>query len=193
MERNSNKIVSSDNESLILVDKEDNEIGHLSKVECHKNEGVLHRAFSIFLFNDKGHLLIQKRSSQKKLWPLYWSNTCCSHPREGEDILDAAMRRLEDELGINGIHLEYLYKFSYQASYKDIGSENEMCSVFIGSINGDVIFNANEIESIRFIDCESLEQEMHLNSDYTPWFKMEWRAIKEKHSMELEKYIKAFL
>ncbi len=96
MERNSNKIVSSDNESLILVDLEDNEIGHLSKVECHKNEGVLHRAFSIFLFNDKGHLLIQKRSSQKKLWPLYWSNTCCSHRREGEDILDAAMRRLED-------------------------------------------------------------------------------------------------
>ena len=189
MERNSNKIVSSDNESLILVDKEDNEIGHLSKVECHKNEGVLHRAFSIFLFNDKGHLLIQKRSSQKKLWPLYWSNTCCSHPREGEDILDAAMRRLEDELGINGIHLEYLYKFSYQASYKDIGSENEMCSVFIGSINSDVIFNVTEIESIRFIDCESLEQEMHLNSDYTPWFKMEWRAIKDKYSMELEKYI----
>ena len=99
------------------------------------------------------------------------------------------MRRLEDELGINGIHLEYLYKFSYQVSYKDIGSENEMCSVFIGSINGDVIFNATEIESIRFIDCESLEQEMHLNSDYTPWFKMEWRTIKDKYSTELEKYI----
>ena len=99
------------------------------------------------------------------------------------------MRRLEDELGINGVHLEYLYKFSYQAGYKDVGSENEMCSVFIGSINGDVIFNANEIESIRFIDCESLEQKMHLSSDYTPWFKMEWRTIKEKYSMELEKYI----
>ena len=64
-----------------------------------------------------------------------------------------------------------------------------MCSVFIGSINGDVIFNANEIECIRFIDCESLEQKMHLSSDYTPWFKMEWRTIKEKYSMELEKYI----
>ena len=189
MERDSKKIVSSDNESLILVDTEDNEIGHLSKLECHNNEGILHRAFSIFLFNDEGHLLIQKRSSQKRLWPLYWSNTCCSHPREGEDILDAAMRRLEDELGINGVHLEYLYKFSYQASYKDIGSENEMCSVFIGSVNEDVIFNKNEIERIRFIDCESLEEEMNLNSDFTPWFKMEWKTIKDQYFRELAKYI----
>ena len=70
-----------------------------------------------------------------------------------------------------------------------IGSENEMCSVFIGSINGDVIFNVTEIESIRFIDCESLEQEMHLNSDHTPWFKMEWTTIKDQHPRELEKYI----
>ena len=182
-------IVSFDDEPLILVDENDVVLGHESKIEAHRGSGLLHRAFSIFLINDQGEVLLQQRSSDKPLWPRYWSNTCCSHPREGEDILDAAMRRLEDELGINGIHLEYLYKFSYQASYKDIGSENEMCSVFIGSINGDVIFNATEIESIRFIDCESLEQEMHLNSDYTPWFKMEWRAIKDKYSMELEKYI----
>ena len=80
MKNNSKNIVSYDHENLIIVDFEDNEIGNLSKLECHENNGVLHRAFSIFLFNTNGQLFIQKRSSQKKLWPLFWSNTCCSHP-----------------------------------------------------------------------------------------------------------------
>ena len=94
-----NNIVSYDNEMLIIVDLYDNEIGTLNKFECHQKNGVLHRAFSIFLFNEQGQLLVQKRSIQKKLWPSFWSNSCCSHPRQGEDILEAAKRRLNDELG----------------------------------------------------------------------------------------------
>ena len=77
-------IVSSDDEALILVDDQDNEVGFLNKADCHVGDGVLHRAFSVFLFDDAGRLLLQHRASGKPLWPLYWSITCCSHPRRGE-------------------------------------------------------------------------------------------------------------
>ena len=94
------KIVSDPNEQLILVDSDDNKIGYSSKSECHKGEGNLHRAFSVFIFNSSGQLLIQKRSSNKELWDLHWSNSCCSHPRKNERTKSAAIRRLEEELGI---------------------------------------------------------------------------------------------
>ncbi len=91
---NENRVVSSEAEELILVDEHDNEIGHLSKAECHDGEGRLHRAFSVFLFNDSGELLLQRRSPAKRLWGGYWSNSCCSHPRLGESLHTATSRRL---------------------------------------------------------------------------------------------------
>ena len=96
----SHNVVSFDNEKLILVDKYDNVLGYKSKAECHEGEGILHRAFSIFIFNDKNQLLLQKRSAKKLLWPLYWSNSCCSHPRKGENYETATHRRLKEELGL---------------------------------------------------------------------------------------------
>ena len=90
------RIVSSEAEELILVDENDVDIGFLSKAECHDGAGQLHRAFSVFLFNDAGELLIQQRSRLKRLWPGYWSNTCCSHPRRGESMDIATQRRLYD-------------------------------------------------------------------------------------------------
>jgi len=184
-----NNIVSYDNEKLIIVDLYDNEIGTLNKFECHQKNGVLHRAFSIFLFNEQGQLLVQKRSIQKKLWPSFWSNSCCSHPRQGEDILEAAKRRLNDELGLGEVKLEFVYKFSYEASYKDIGSENELCSVFLGVIDQKVNFNSNEIDEIRYINTSDLLSDMDARTDYTPWFIMEWKTLTSQYTNELKSFL----
>ena len=92
-----NTIVSDESEPLILVDEADREIGHLDKGACHDGKGVLHRAFSLFIFNDSGELLLQQRSAQKRLWPLFWSNSCCSHPRKGESMETAVERRLAQD------------------------------------------------------------------------------------------------
>ena len=105
---------------LILVDENDRVVGHLSKGLSHDGEGALHRAFSLFVFNREGEFLLQQRSAGKRLWSLFWSNSCCSHPREGETMDEAVRRRLLQELRLES-NLQFLYKFQYQASYKDIG------------------------------------------------------------------------
>ena len=96
----SSEVVSSPTEELILVDELDREIGQGAKSECHAGNGILHRAFSVFIFNSRNELLLQRRSAEKPLWPNYWSNTCCSHPRVGESMGEAVNRRLAQELGI---------------------------------------------------------------------------------------------
>ena len=141
----------------------------------------MHRAFSVFLFNDKGELLLQKRSKKKLLWPSFWTNSCCSHPRKGEDILDAANRRINEELGLTS-ELIYLFNFQYKANYFDIGSENEICSVLIGKIYFDPIPNLNEIEAWQYISVDKLTIELEKNSKYyTPWLKIEWPILKQNH------------
>lgn len=177
-------IVSSDHEPLILVDENDEEIGHKSKLDCHVGEGMLHRAFSIFIFNEAGETLLQRRSAQKFLWPGYWSNACCSHPRLGETMDEAIHRRLEQELGFT-TELGFLYKFIYKADYKGIGTEHELCWVWVGRAEMDqVVPNSNEIEDWRFVSPEHLEAELAARpGDYTPWMKMEWRKIRDEYSI----------
>jgi len=173
----SDAIVSFDSEKLILVDDNDNEIGYKSKAECHQGEGLLHRAFSIFIFNKNRELILQQRSGQKLLWPEYWANSCCSHPRQGERIESAASRRLSQELGIT-TDLKYLYKFKYNATFGDSGSENELCSVFIGYSNSEPVVNSNEIMNLKYIPIQTIAGELETNPDiYSPWFKMEWERI----------------
>ena len=155
----SNNVVSFDDEKLILVDEYDNVLGFEGKLECHKGDGILHRAFSIFIFNSQNQLLLQKRSEQKQLWPLYWSNSCCSHPRKGENYEIATHRRLKEELGID-TELKYIFQFQYQAKFKDVGSENELCSVYIGRSDDQIIVNENEIAEWKFIDIAQMEREM---------------------------------
>src|SRR3984885_16065783 len=123
--------VMMDSEALILVDQTDREVGHMSKTECHQARGTLHRAFSLLIFNPAGELLLQQRSASKRLWPLYWSNSCCSHPRRAESMESATRRRLREELGLR-CPLHFLYKFQYQAQFDPVGAEHELCSVFIG-------------------------------------------------------------
>jgi isopentenyl-diphosphate delta-isomerase len=173
------EVVSSEDEPLILVDDSDRVLGHLSKGACHDGEGVLHRAFSLFVFNRNGELLLQQRSSGKRLWPLFWSNSCCSHPREGETMDGAVQRRLQQELQISS-ELQFLYKFQYQASYGDVGSENEMCWVYVGITDDEVRPNPNEVEDHRWVTPGQLDDEMDVTPDiFTPWFRMEWRRVRE--------------
>ena len=152
---NVSKIVSSDSEELILVDADDNETGHRSKADCHDGDGILHRAFSLFLFNERRELLLQQRSATKRLWPGYWSNSCCSHPRRGESIQAATQRRLSDELNVTAT-LEYVYKFRYQVNFGEAGSENELCHVFLGTTGGDLRPNVSEICGVPFLGAYRL-------------------------------------
>ncbi len=175
-----NKIVSFESERLILVDDQDNILGYKSKADCHDGEGILHRAFSLFIFNDKNELLLQKRAAGKRLWPMIWSNSCCSHPREGESYEYAAIRRLKEELGLE-TELDYLYKFKYHATWKNEGSEFELCSIYIGKSNDTPEVNKTEIDELRFISREELNKEFENNAKaYSPWFKMEWKEIRDK-------------
>jgi isopentenyl-diphosphate delta-isomerase len=165
-------------EALILVDAADRVVGRLSKTRCHEGKGVLHRAFSLMIFNTAGDLLIQQRSASKRLWPLYWSNSCCSHPRSGEDMETATRRRLQEELGI-ACPLQFLYKFQYQAQFDATGSEHELCSVFIGTCAEPIAVDPNEISAWRWVDPYELESQLTspVGVKFTPWFTMEWARI----------------
>ena len=185
---NVNRVVSSEDEELILVDENDREQGHLSKAACHDGAGVLHRAFSAFLFNAAGELLLQQRAESKRLWPGFWSNSCCSHPRRGESMRTATGRRLDEELNL-AAELRFVYKFRYQAPYADLGSEHELCHVYLGRIGDEVNPNSQEISAIRFVSAGALERELGESPErFTPWFKLEWDALKTDHSAILEAY-----
>lgn len=173
---------AADNEPLILVDESDREVGHLAKAQCHEGRGVLHRAFSILIFNGRGELLLQQRAASKRLWPLYWSNSCCSHPRRAEALEAAAHRRLHEELGL-ACPLHFLFKFQYQAQFGHVGAENELCSVFIGRCSGPLRINRSEIQAWRWINPEALEAEMRTAAlaRLTPWFLIEWERIWREH------------
>jgi isopentenyl-diphosphate delta-isomerase len=176
------EVAAADSEALILVDEADREVGHLSKTECHDGQGVLHRAFSLLIFNNEGELLLQQRSRQKRLWPMYWSNSCCSHPRRADSMETAIHRRLYEELGLR-CPLHFLFKFQYQAQFESAGSEQELCSVFIGRSNAAVKVDSNEIHAWRWVRPEALQAELAGSGadKFTPWFKLEWARIWRDH------------
>lgn len=182
------RIVSSESEELILVDADDREIGFISKADAHDGAGVLHRAFSLFLFNDQGQLLLQQRASGKRLWGGYWSNSCCSHPRRGESLEVATARRLRDELNFE-TELEHVYAFCYQARFGDAGSENELCHVFLGRTGDELRPNDSEIGAVRFLSPAALDAEFSASPErFTPWFRQEWGELKSTYRQRLERY-----
>tara|TARA_B100001778_G_scaffold236031_1_gene196821 strand:+ start:213 stop:731 length:519 start_codon:yes stop_codon:yes gene_type:complete len=158
-------------EKVILVDKNDNQVGLMPKLEAHE-KGVLHRAFSIFIFNSKYELLLQKRASSKYHSGGLWTNTCCSHPREGEETLDAANRRLDEEMGIK-TSLRKVYDFIYKAELDNQLTEHEFDHVFYGVCDNDPILNKDEAEDFKWVDMETLNNDIIKNEDnYTVWFKI---------------------
>lgn len=191
MEMQTRNIVSSESELLILVDNDDRETGNLSKSECHDGDGILHRAFSVFLFNVQGELLLQQRSAEKRLWPMFWTNTCCSHPRQGESMDLATERRLQQELDTSSA-LEFVYKFEYQARFGELGSEYELCSVYLGRLDGAATANDTEIAALRFISAKDLQDEIDSRPEqFTPWFKMEWKRLNDEFAEQLGRYTSA--
>jgi isopentenyl-diphosphate Delta-isomerase len=174
--------IIADSDALILVDAADRRLGHLSKDLCHEGRGVLHRAFSLLIFNARGELLVQQRAPSKRLWPLYWSNSCCSHPRRAESMEVATRRRLYEELGIH-CELQFLFKFEYHAQFDATGAEHELCSVFIGRSDAPPKVNRDEIHDWRWVSPEVLQKHMSSaeSSRYTPWFMLEWARVWREH------------
>jgi isopentenyl-diphosphate Delta-isomerase len=164
-------------EEVILVDERDNVIGSMEKMEAHR-QGKLHRAFSVILFNSAGEMLLQKRAKNKYHSAGLWTNTCCSHPLPGENIENAAARRLKEEMGID-VRPNYAYKFIYKAHLDQNLTEHELDHVFIGKYDGEPKMNSDEVDDWKFVKIEWLKEDIKNNpSHYTEWFKL----IMEKYS-----------
>lgn len=163
-------------ESVILVDEKDLEVGVMEKMEAHLT-GTLHRAISIFVFNEKGEFLLQQRAHEKYHSGGKWSNTCCSHPRPGERLVDAANRRLKEEMGIN-CNLLYWFCFTYRAELDNGLVEHEYDHVFIGITDDQPIPDPTEVAAIKYIDREALEDDIKQNPElYSEWFKLCFERI----------------
>ena len=158
-------------ENVILVDALDNAIGIMEKMEAHK-KGSLHRAFSVFIFNDKGEILLQQRALSKYHSAGLWTNTCCSHPRPNENTLDAANRRLMEEMGIK-CELRHKSQFIYKTSFDNGLIEHEFDHVFFGNSNKNPIINKEEVESYVWMDEKKIISDIKNNPNkYTSWFKI---------------------
>lgn len=158
-------------ELLILVDSNDNEIGLLDKFSVHRR-GVLHRAFSVFIFNSNGNLLLQQRALNKYHSPGLWSNSCCSHPHHNEITLAACDRRLEEEMGIS-CSMKFAFSFVYKAEFENGLTEHEFDHVYFGISDDSPVPNPEEVKSWKYISIHDLENDI-LNSPekYTEWLKI---------------------
>ncbi|MCC6182398.1 MAG: isopentenyl-diphosphate Delta-isomerase [Bacteroidia bacterium] len=158
-------------EFVILVDEQDNEIGVMEKMQAHK-EGVLHRAFSIFIFNSKNELLLQQRALSKYHSAGLWTNTCCSHPRPNETIKDAAARRLFEEMGLTS-DLTIKTHFIYKSTFENGLTEHEFDYVLIGYTQAVPVINPEEVHNYKWKDIASIKKDLVENPQhYTAWFKI---------------------
>ena len=158
-------------EYVILVDNNDKFIRVMEKMEAHE-KAVLHRAFSVFIFNSQGELLLQQRAGHKYHSPFLWTNTVCSHPRQGEKTIDAANRRIVEEMGFN-CEFKEAFSFIYKADVGQGLTEHEFDHVFIGISDIEPIPNADEVSAWKYINLDALEKDVKENPDrYTVWFKI---------------------
>lgn len=162
-------------EFVILVNAKDEPQGLMEKMLAHRN-GSLHRAFSVFLFNDQGETLLQQRAEDKYHSPMLWTNSCCSHPREGETVLEAANRRLGEELGVDAkdVHgLKKLFHFQYHASFDNGLVEHELDHVLTAKFEGETPFNPDEVHALTWRSIADIQRDMKANpSGFTAWFQI---------------------
>ncbi len=159
------------NEYVILVDEHDNDIGVMEKMQAHE-KGLLHRAFSIFIFNSHQQLLLQQRAISKYHSGGLWTNTCCSHPRPNETIKDAANRRLFEEMGMT-CELTIKTNFIYKTPFENGLIEHELDYVLIGNSNSNPIINTTEVENFKWLSIDDIKKDVELNPhSYTSWFKI---------------------
>ena len=172
-------------EQVILVNELDQQIGLMPKLEAHE-KAILHRAFSVFILNDKNEIMLQQRAHQKYHSPLLWTNTCCSHQRNGETNIQAGSRRLYEEMGFK-TELKELFSFIYKAPFDNGLTEHELDHVMIGYYNDEPMINPEEVEDWKWMKVEDIQKDMLLNPDYyTVWFKIifdEFYHFLEEHTL----------
>lgn len=166
-------------EYVVLVDKNNKVLRSAPKLKTHNHNTPLHRGFSLFVFNKKGELLLQQRSSKKKTWPLVWSNSCCGHPALDESNVGAAKRRLDYELGISDADIfEIISDFRYRVELEGI-VENEICPILVGFSNQEPLMNKDEVEKIVWVPWEKFVKEIvHNPNKYSPWCILEANLLK---------------
>jgi len=170
-------------EYVILVDEQDITIGKMEKQQAHL-EGLLHRAFSIFIFNSENKLLLQKRASSKYHCGGLWTNTCCSHPRENETVQEAANRRLQEEMGMQ-CDLTPIFSFVYKANFENGLTEHEFDHVLFGESNQIPSINIEEVEDYRFVGIEELQREIKESpQNFTPWFLIALDRVNEFNAFQ---------
>ncbi|MDX5585941.1 MAG: isopentenyl-diphosphate Delta-isomerase [Aureibaculum sp.] len=158
-------------EQVILVNEKDERIGTMPKLQAHE-KGVLHRAFSVFILNDSGELMMQQRAASKYHSPLLWTNSCCSHQRVGESNIEAGKRRLFEEMGFV-TELKNVVSFIYKASFDNGLTEHEFDHVLVGTYNENPNINIDEVNNFKWMTLEQVKVDMELNPDiYTEWFKI---------------------
>ena len=158
-------------EEVILVNEFDEQIGLMPKLEAHE-KAVLHRAFAVFILNEKNEIMLQQRAHQKYHSPLLWTNTCCSHQRNGETNIEAGSRRLFEEMGFK-VELKELFHFIYKAPFDNGLTEHELDHVMIGYFNGNPIINPDEVEDWKWMKIQDVKEDMVQNPEiYTVWFKI---------------------
>ena len=158
-------------EMVILVNEKDEQIGLMPKMEAHE-KAVLHRAFSVFIFNEKNELMMQQRALGKYHSPGLWTNTCCSHQREGESSIEAGSRRLKEEMGFT-TELKETTSFIYKAAFDNGLTEHEFDHVLVGRFNDEPVINTEEVNSWKWMPIEDVRDDIKINPDaYTAWFKI---------------------
>ena len=163
-------------EKVILVNEKDEQIGLMEKIEAHE-KALLHRAFSVFVYNEKNEVMLQQRALSKYHSPGLWTNTCCSHQREGESNIDAGKRRLMEEMGFT-TELEETISFIYKAPFDNGLSEHEFDYILIGKYDGEPNINPDEVAAWKWMSLEAIKKDLQENpSSYTAWFKI----IFDKH------------